>query len=135
MSKDQDIAAIKSVMREYETALGAGDFSRLVTIFTHDAVVIPGVASAVSGRDAIKSWYQDALTQFSAKQTTNFDEVDVAGDSAFLRISFETAFTAKAGGAPTVVGGKAMGIYKRQADGSWKAARIMWIGDKPLPTN
>jgi uncharacterized protein (TIGR02246 family) len=133
MSKDQDIAAIKSVMREYETALGAGDLSRLVSIFTHDAVVIPGVASAVRGREAIESWYQNALAQFTAKQTTKFDELEVTGDSAFLRLSFTTAFTAKPSGEPTEVKGKAMGIYNRQADGSWKAARVMWISDKPLP--
>lgn len=134
MSKDQDIAAIKSLFQEYEAALSTGDISRIVTVFTDDAVVIPGVASALTGRESIKSWYQNALSQFTGKQTTYFDEVEVTGDSAFVRASFTTSFAPKSGGEPIILNGKFMGIFKRRADGSWKETRGMWIGDKPLPT-
>jgi hypothetical protein len=57
-------------------------------------------------------------------QTTNFDEFEFSGDSGLVPASFTTVFTPKGGGKTTSLNGKGMLIYKRQADGSWKTARV-----------
>lgn len=134
MNKDKDVAEVKSVFQEYEAALSAGDISRIANLFAHDAIVIPGEAISLTDSEAVKSWYKNALEQFTAKQTTRFDELEITGDSAFLRISYTTTLSPKSGGETTTVNGKGSVVYRRQADGSWKAARVIWVGDKALPS-
>ena len=133
MSKDKDAASVKSFLREYEAAIGAGDISRIASMFAQDAVVMPQDGSVLTGREAIKSWYQNALAGSKAKQTTSVDEIEVTGDSAFVRGSFTLSFAAKGGGHPNEVNGTSMAIYKRQVDGPWEASRVMWTTYKPFP--
>lgn len=133
MSKEKDVASLRSFLHEYEAAMAAGDISTLANSFLPDAIVMPQDGSVLIGREAIKSWYQSVLADSKAKQLTTVDEMEVTGDSAFLRMSFTTSFTPKAGGKPTDVSGKAIAIDKRQPDGSWKGSRLMWTTDKPLP--
>ncbi len=52
--------------------------------------------------------------------TVKYEEVEASGDWAFVRGTYTQTVTPKAGGAATLVDGKFLAIWKRQADGSWK---------------
>ena len=53
------------------------------------------------------------------------------GDFAFVRGDFSATLTPKAGGEPTLDTGKWMGLWQRQADGSWKIAADIFNSDLP----
>ena len=81
------------------------------------------------GRAAIVQEFTDFFTNFNATQTAEVDEVDVQGDLAFARGTWQVHQTPKAGGDEEVRSGKWMELFKRQADGSWKTWRWMWNED------
>jgi steroid delta-isomerase-like uncharacterized protein len=133
-SKDQDTAAIKSMLDSYAAAANGGNVAALVNYYTDDAIRMPPNEPAVAGREAVRSWMQSSLDQFIMKGFS-FPrvEVEVAGDWAFARVTLTMTPTPKAGGEPIDYTGKAVAIYKRQADGSWRACCDIWNSDKPLP--
>ena len=85
-----------------------------------------GVLFVYTGREAVRSWTQDLVNQFAIQLTINSEEVEVFGDWAFVRTTYTTALTPKAGGEVVEERGKNIWIWKREADGSWKLARNIW---------
>ena len=65
------------------------------------------------------------------------DKVDVAqaGDMATSRGRFEQTYTDPDSKQPVKVGGDFLTVYKKQADGSWKAVQDWAVADpgKPAP--
>jgi ketosteroid isomerase-like protein len=68
--------------------------------------------------------YSRFFPQFSSvEQTANPEEVEVAGDWAFIWGTESFVLVPQAGGAAIRMQGKGMTILRRQSDGSWKFAR------------
>ena len=131
---EADVAAIKQVIDEYETATNAGDVEGRVAAYTEDAVRIVRNAPEVIGKEAIREHYQRQSDRNTYEVTITLLEVVVAGDWAFSRYTAAFKITPKAGGEPREGSRKGITILQRQPDGSWKVAReIGHFSDNPPP--
>jgi len=133
MCKSDDSAAISRLLEDYVAACNTGNASAAAAVFTDNAVFMPPDGSALVGGAAILPWYEAFFKQVTEVLTVPpLPEVEVIGDWAFSRGSWQAIVTPKAGGEPVQVSGQGVIIYKRIGDGSWKWARVIITSDKPL---
>jgi len=122
---EADAAAVRSVFDEATAALnpGGGD---IVDLDTEDAVVMYASEPAAIGKEAIRARQQIFDDQATAEETRSVEEVVVSGDWAFVRWTGTGAVTPKDGGESSEFNRKGITIFQRQADTSWKIARVIW---------
>ena len=130
---EADVEAINNVVDQHVSAINSGDAAAEASLYTNDAIKMPTNQPVVTGNEAIRSWTQNMIDQFTLKLAVSSDELKVAGDWAFLRSIYTQSMTPKAGGEPTEDNGKYLVIFERQPDGCWKAARDIWNSDNPAP--
>ena len=129
----EDVAAIRSSFSAYVAAFNTGEANALPAFFTDDAIWLPPNAPAIVGREAIRSFVQNNNEQFTEELTAEVVEADVAGDWAFLRMTYGATMTPKTGGESMELSGKWVNIWRRQPDGSWKIYREIWNTNQPMP--
>jgi len=130
---EADLRAINRLREQEWTWLKAGQVDSLLAIAGDEMVFLPPNEPAVTGKEAIRSWIQGFLDQFTVEATSSAEEIVVAGDWAFERYSFAWTLTPLAGGDPIQDSGKGVHIYQRQTDGSWKFALDIWNSNNPPP--
>jgi len=79
-------------------------------------------APAIFGKEDLRANFKPGFDDFTFEMTLNSEETQVDGDLGFDRGTYTVFMTPKAGGETisAMPDGKYLGIYKRQADGSWK---------------
>ncbi len=132
-STQADVEAINRVHDDHTSALNAGDTTAYVALLAEGAVLMPPNQPAIIGVAAIREYRQTEFDQITLEVTRPSEEVEVAGDWAFVRHTYAGTLTPKAGGEPTELSGKGLTILQRQPDGSWKITRYMWSDDNPPP--
>ncbi len=129
-------AAIEQAQRDWLDATkkpgeeGADGYASFVT---EDAVWLLPNGARIEGRDAVRTWILP-LTQgedFSITWGATRVEVSAAGDLAYSRGTYEYSLK-DAEGNPVSDKGKFVDIWKKQADGSWKAAIGIGNSDGPV---
>ncbi|MDA2933709.1 DUF4440 domain-containing protein [Acidobacteria bacterium AH-259-D05] len=131
---EADERAIQKSVADFETAFNAGEIETLLTIYTVDVIIMPPNQPSVTGRDALRRWFQDFFNQFEVKQfTTSQEEVSVTGDRAYSRGVFSWNLNPKEGGQPFQDTAKWIAIWQRGPDGSWKVSHDIWNSDNPAP--
>ena len=130
---EADVEAINSLRDDFIALDNASDAAGLASLYTNDAVLMPPNEAAVTGSQAIESWFQTTFDQFTTEFTVASEELEVVGDWAFDWGAYMTALTPKAGGEPTEDRGKYIVILRKQVDGSWRIAHDIWNSDNPAP--
>jgi ketosteroid isomerase-like protein len=120
---DADKAAIKQVA-DSAVAIGntSKDFAAYTALYYADgAILLPPNGGPVAGRAAITAWFA-AFPPFS---NMAFDQIEVngVGDLAWVRGTYAMDVMMPGATAPVHDDGKYIEIWRRQADGSWKAIR------------
>lgn len=123
---EADIAAIRAVLADFDALANAGDAAGIAELYAEDAIQMPPDAASRIGREAILASMEETFGANTLQLTSVADEIEVAGDLAFMRITFDESITPKAGGDTEQMHGNWLVILKRQADGSWKMCRDMW---------
>jgi ketosteroid isomerase-like protein len=132
-SAAEDARAIHALAAKYGAAVNAGDLDALFSTLTDDIVFMPQDGAAVAGAAASRAWLKrEYLDPFDTQLSFAFVELEVAGDLAFGRGPFEMTLQPRAGGNPIVLRGKFIDVFRRQADRSWKFARVMFSSDAPV---
>jgi uncharacterized protein (TIGR02246 family) len=118
-----DEAAIRAASEAWSRAYGAKDLDKASAVYTDDAVVMSPKAPAVHGKDAIR---QGLVQMFAMPgrglrfQTTSV-EVARSGDIAYETGTYDFLTTDKKGQTKDEKG-KYLVAWKKQSDGSWRAA-------------
>ncbi len=128
---EADVDAINSLRDEFIALDNASDAAGLASLFTNDAVLMPPNQAAVTGNQAIESWFQTTFDQFTTEFTVASEELEVVGDWAFDWGAYMTALTPKAGGEATEDRGKYIVILRKQVDGSWRIVKNIWNSNNP----
>jgi ketosteroid isomerase-like protein len=134
LSDEDAVREIIRVRDAWTAAVKAKDVDRLMSMLTDDVVMMHPNRPAVIGLVANRADLLAAFERFRVDQTVVSDEVVVAGEWAFDRSRATTTLTPIAGGAPVVVPSKAITVWRHQADGSWKIARVIGNLDQPAET-
>lgn len=126
------VAAIEAQIDAFLEAFNSGEVAGLGPTYAEDAVSLAPDEPVLEGRAAIMQSMEAFHAAFSATQTANTDEIDVFGDLAFARGTWNVRQTPTGGGDEQERNGKWLVLYKRQVDGAWLVWRWMWNEDRPM---
>jgi uncharacterized protein (TIGR02246 family) len=123
--------AIQELDAEFMKAASAKDAAALVRAFyAPDAVLMPPNRPAVEGREQIQGFLQglmdSGLTEIKLETTTT-----ASGEALAYGRGRYTLSLAPPGGAPVRDVGKYVVVYRRQANGSWRAVADIFNSDQP----
>jgi uncharacterized protein (TIGR02246 family) len=118
-----DIAAIKDMLNKYGVACNNGDFDSWISLWADDGVQMPPGTPARIGKAQIREAMKPSFDQMILDITiTSIEDAEVHGDLGLTHCSYTLAVTPKAGGETIIAmpDGKALTLFERQTDGSWK---------------
>jgi len=122
---ETDITAIKEVLNQYAVAVNTGDLDLWMSLWADDGVQMPPGSPARVGKEQIREGMGPLFDGMNLDITIDrLEETKVYGDLGLTRCTYTLKATPKAGGEEIVVepDGKALTLYERQPDGSWKIA-------------
>lgn len=126
-AQDSEIAAAQAL---WEAAFATGDGATAAAMaFTEDARLLPDGGPMVEGRAAIAAYWQGAFDAGVRDLRLGLVAVDMAGDDTMIETGTWTIAVPGEDGAMMEVGGKALVIWKKEADGVWRMAQDMWNSD------
>lgn len=120
---------------EWADAAAAGkDVEKIVSYWADDAVVIPQGQPVVEGKEAIRAFVTASLAIPGFRIHWVSDKVFFSpdGELAYMRSTNEMTVPGPAG-APLTLPGRAITIWRRDADGQWRCVVDIW-NDPPVPT-
>jgi uncharacterized protein (TIGR02246 family) len=123
--------ALNATSEEFAKAVDAKDLDKIVGYYTDDAVLFVPSGPAAVGKDAVRKAWQGFLAGPPSRIEVSGTIIDVAASDelAFERGSYSNTIT-DAKGKTTVMTGKLVDVWKKQADGSWKIAADTNASDK-----
>lgn len=128
---EADQQAVRASDAASSQHIQAKDWAAWAGDFTEDAILMPPNGVPVTGRAAIQTW-AEAFPPFTDFQTTT-EEVEGHGDLAYVRGIYSMTLTLPGAPAPIPDNGKYLAIFRKQADGTWKASRDIFNSDLPVP--
>ena len=131
LTERTDIEAIESLHVLRLEAAKAIDVDAFMGFLTDDAVMMPPDAPAITGHDALRAYWEEAIQAFEFDVKKSSSNVTLIGDWAFEDYTYELTLTPRAGGPSMSESGKGMFVYRRGADGQWRIARDVWNHDAP----
>jgi len=123
---DAEVARVKTVLAEIIAADNAPDVERIVALYEDDALLLPPAGPAIAGKAAIKERYRQGFEKARLELTFHSEETQVAGAWAFDRGLTRGRNVWRDGKEPAKFEHKYLMILKRQPDGAWKIARLIW---------
>lgn len=114
-------AEVRAADAQWREAAAAHDLERTVSYWSDDAqLLVPG-APPIVGRDAIRKFVSDAFAAPDFSITWVIDKVTIAkgGDLAYGTGTNQISLTTP-DGKHVVEQNKAVEVWRREADGSWK---------------
>jgi uncharacterized protein (TIGR02246 family) len=130
---DADVKAIRDVEAANVQAFAAKDIDKVGAFYADDASLSMPDAPVINGMVAIKTAFKPFLADKNFSVTFASDKVDVAksGDLAYSQGTLTYTMTDPKTKKVLTGKGKYVTVYKKQADGSWKAVADIWNEDAP----
>jgi uncharacterized protein (TIGR02246 family) len=127
-------AAVKAI-RDLEAAwvkdANSKDPEKWVAYYADDATVLQANYPVAKGKDAIRATLKQTVTDPALALNFHADvvEVSASADLAYTQGSYEMTTTDPNTKMPVTEKGKYLTVYRKQADGSWKAVEDMQSPD------
>ncbi len=120
----RDVAAIKAIETQWRSDFAAKDANKFAADYAADAVAMSPGSAPLVGRGAIESGERQTFADPAAQMTFSSSKVDVSagGDLAVSHGTFTDTFTYPPAHGPITLSGDYVTVFRKQADGSWKAA-------------
>ncbi|HLL74117.1 MAG TPA: SgcJ/EcaC family oxidoreductase [Pyrinomonadaceae bacterium] len=120
--------AITSAIQTFADAFGRGDAAAVAAWYTADATLLPPDNPLVKGREAIRAFWQGAMSTGVREAKLETLEVESRDDLAYEVGRFEMAVQPP-GGERAEMAGKYVVVWKREGDG-WRMHVDIWNGDR-----
>jgi ketosteroid isomerase-like protein len=132
---EQSVAAVKAADMQWSKAAQTHDMATLNSYYADDATVLPANAEMITNKAGASKFWMDNLTKnVDVSWMPMYVESSKDGDMVYDLGSYTmTTKPAKGKGAAVTDHGKYLAVWKKQADGSWKAEADTWNSDKALP--
>jgi uncharacterized protein (TIGR02246 family) len=123
----EDLTAIMKLAKDWNTGWIRDDTESLLSLYTNDPILMTQGKSAVIGKNTIRPLYHFLFEEFTVKGKGKCKvvEFEVSGDLGYFLSSYTLTATPKAGTNQIKINGKSVFIVRRQADNSWKIARLI----------
>jgi uncharacterized protein (TIGR02246 family) len=129
-NQESDITAIRQLAADWRQGWIDGDVAFVLSLYTNDPVLMPSGQPAVFGIDAIRPMYEVAMGAVDLDSRYEIRDIEVSGDLGYFWCTYTLMATPKEGGETFEVDGKYLCIVKRQADDTWKIARLIDNSDQ-----
>ena len=121
---------IRSVLKDYEAALNAGDTDRILGLYGEQPVFMPQHAPALVGRQAVRAGYEHVFDTLRLDITFDIHEVEDLGDRAWARTSSAGRQTLLATGETRQEGNNELFVLRRE-NGDWKIHQYLFATNQP----
>jgi ketosteroid isomerase-like protein len=127
-----DVQAVKDTGPAYDKLANAGDAAGLASSFyAADAIRMDPNQPASAGAEAIRASLDKSYARSTESVRDVIDDVHVLGSLAVAKGTFDGKTTSKITGTESPVKGKFLTLYRKEADGSWKAVWDIYNSDLP----
>lgn len=132
---DADVKAIKDLEAQWNQDFKAKNLDKVLGYYTSDAALLGSNAPIANTSDARRAADKQMMDDpnFQLQFVATKVEVAKSGDVGYTEGSYMMTMTDPATKQPMTDKGKYVTIYKKQADGSWKAVEDIQNSDMPLP--
>ena len=132
---DADVKAIKDTEMAWMRDAGTKDVEKWVSYYTDDGVVLLPNAPAIAGKDNIRAAMKPMMAdpKFALQFGSSKVDVSKSGDLAYAQGTYTMNMTDPNTKSPAMDRGKYLTVFKKQADGTWKAVEDMLSSDMPAP--
>ena len=120
-------------IQDYLKAFNSGDYQRVASYWTEDAVHQPPMGPEIRGRTALEEFYRQSSEAMSARLSDYSNEYRFAGDHVFVRESFMVTLQPP-GQESMTLPGKGLWIGRKEADGVWRTFWALARIDQPEST-
>ncbi len=126
-SNAADSLAIVQLREAFSAAVNSGDIDGLVATVDNSVVAMPPDGGELRGPEGLRSGLGPSFERFRWEATYPSVELNVAGDWAFERGTYQLALVPRVGdGSPMRTEGNRLWIFRRQEDRSWRISHIMF---------
>lgn len=126
-----DADALSTLTQWKMTAVRGEEVDAFMLDLADDAVILAPGVPAHEGHDDIRSWMVEFADKYAVHGDYEESEKVISGDWAFVRFHGVTTMEPRDGSAPSEETGKGINVYRREADGGWKIAWVIWNRDHP----
>jgi ketosteroid isomerase-like protein len=133
MNAESEKARILERDTEWSAIASEGrDIERIVSYWTDDAIVIPPGFAPVVGKEALREYVRRSLQipGFRISWKSTDAQISPDGKMAYL-LARNTVTMQGEGGKPITMAGRAVTIWRRDADGAWRCAVDIWNDEPP----
>jgi uncharacterized protein (TIGR02246 family) len=129
-----DQRAIKDLEAQWSKAGAAKNLDDTVSYYADDASMLAPNAPIATGKQAIRAVWAQFMGDpgFTVSWESSMVEASRSGDFAYDIGTYQLTINDPQG-KPVADRGKYMVVWKKQADGKWKAVGDMFSSDLPLP--
>jgi uncharacterized protein (TIGR02246 family) len=127
-----DLAALNRLLDGFVQTVNAGDAKGWSGLMTEDFIFSVPDAPRFIGRDAAVAAAKAAFFDpFALRLANKFEDVQIFGSQAFAHGIFTLDMIPKGGGKMISAPGKFTNFFRKQGDGSWKFALVIFSYDQP----
>lgn len=132
-TRDVDVKAVKDVEAAWSKDTGLKDADKFAAYYTDDAVLLLPNTPIVNGKEAIRSAMKPLLADpnFALSFQGTRAEGSKGGDTVWSVGTYSMTVSDPKTKKPVTDKGKYLTVFKKQADGSWKAIADMVNSDMP----
>jgi uncharacterized protein (TIGR02246 family) len=123
MSMQADEQEIRNLYATWRHAMLQEDLAGVLELVTDDAVFLVPGQPPVRGKQQFAELFEATRGQFRMEFQSEFDEISLHEDWAYVTSRLAVAMTPKSGGAPVRRAGHTLTILRKRADGHWAVAR------------
>jgi uncharacterized protein (TIGR02246 family) len=122
---DADTLAIRALLERSADANNAGDIAGWVALFADDAVYMPDNSPPITTRNDLERVAVSGFGRYRNNIRIEPVEIVLLGDWAFAQAHVTGNAVPRGSGNPVVVDRKEIVLFRRQADGNWRIARLI----------
>jgi ketosteroid isomerase-like protein len=132
---DADVAALKDTEAAWVKDAATKDVDKWVAHYTDDASVLLPNTPILTGKAAISGGLKPMLSDPNFAVTFGATKLDVAksGELGYTQGTYSLTLSNPKTKAPIIEQGKYLTVYRKQADGTWKAVEDTFMADAPPP--
>jgi len=132
-TRDSDARALRDIEANWNKDWAANDVEKICSHYADDANLLVAGMPLASGKAKIQNVIQQLISDPNLKLSFEAAQVEVAkdGDLAYTRGAYTMGMTDPTTKKAVTENGKYITIYRKSADGSWKAVQDMNNADGP----
>src|SRR5262245_35101510 len=123
MSATKDEQAIRNLYTAWRQATLTEDLPTILKLITDDAVFLVPGEPPIKGKEQFAQMFETVRGKYQIEAQSEFDEIDIHGDQAYVLSRLAVSMKPKSGGTPQVNSGHTLTILRKNAQGSWAVSR------------